>query len=174
MVDTNEKFLIDSSSFMTPYKFYYAFDLVPSYWKKLSICAETGRIILLDIVKTEIDKGKDSLADWIKNNQSNLVLCNHVEPNIIKKYQEILQYIETCGYYNDKALNAWSKNDVADPWLIAAATVHGYTIITNEVSAGTLSNRTPSKNAKIPDVAKAFNVKTEPIFYMMRKLNIKI
>lgn len=174
MVNTNEKFLIDSSSFLTPSKFYYAFDLVPSYWEKLSVCAETGKIILLDIVKNEIYKGADDLVTWIENNQSKLILCNHVEPNIIEKYQEVLQYVQTCGYYNDKALHAWSRNDIADPWLIAAAIVHNYTLITNEVSAGTLSNKTPSKNAKIPDVAKVFNVKTEPIFYMMRKLNIRI
>lgn len=31
-----EKFLIDSNSFMTPYRHYYAFDLVPSYWEELS------------------------------------------------------------------------------------------------------------------------------------------
>ena len=28
-----EKFLIDSNSFMTPYRQYYAFDLVPTFWK---------------------------------------------------------------------------------------------------------------------------------------------
>lgn len=39
-----------------------------------------------------------------------------------------------------------------------------YTFITNTMLAGALSNKTPSKNAKIPDVAKVFNVKTEPTF----------
>ena len=29
-----EKFLIDSNSFMTPYRQYYAFDLVPQVYKK--------------------------------------------------------------------------------------------------------------------------------------------
>ncbi len=30
-----EKFLIDSDSFMIPYRQYYAFDLVPTYWKEI-------------------------------------------------------------------------------------------------------------------------------------------
>ena len=68
----------------------------------------------------------------------------------------------------------WSQATVADPWLIATAAVNGYTIISDEVSAGTLSIKNQSKNAKIPDVAKAFSVKSKPLFYMMRELGIKI
>ena len=41
-------FLIDSNSFMTPYRQYYAFDLVPSYWKELSKCIESCSLVLLD------------------------------------------------------------------------------------------------------------------------------
>lgn len=54
-----EKFLIDSNSFMTSYRQYYAFDLVPTYWKELAKRLDTGRMILLDMVKDEIDKGQD-------------------------------------------------------------------------------------------------------------------
>lgn len=60
-----EKFLIDSNSFMTPYRQYYAFDLVPTYWEEISKCTSSRRLVLLDIVKAEIDKGEDDLADWI-------------------------------------------------------------------------------------------------------------
>ena len=34
--------------------------------------------------------------------------------------------------------------------------------------------KNPNKNAKIPDVAKAFGVKTDNLFYMMRQLGIRI
>ena len=54
-----EKFLIDSNSFMTPYRQYYAFDLVPTFWKELSKRTDSGNLILLDMVKAEIEKGKD-------------------------------------------------------------------------------------------------------------------
>ena len=52
-----EKFLVDSNSFVAPYRQYYAFDLVPIYWDELSKKADKGRIVLLDMVKAEIDKG---------------------------------------------------------------------------------------------------------------------
>ncbi|MCD8134135.1 MAG: DUF4411 family protein [Clostridiales bacterium] len=69
---------------------------------------------------------------------------------------------------------AWAPGDVADPWLIAAAAVNDYTIITAEVSSGGLSPKTPNKTAKIPDVAREFGVKTNDLYYMMRQLAIKI
>ncbi|MCM1179265.1 MAG: DUF4411 family protein [Clostridium sp.] len=158
---------------MTPYRQYYAFDLVPTYWEEISRCANSGRLVLLDMVKAEIDKGKDDLADWI-NGQAEFVICKHISSEIISKYQEVLQYVQTCGLYKEQALHTWADGDVADPWLIAAAKVHQYTIITTEVPSGGLSVKNPNKNAKIPDVAKEFGVKTNNIYYMMRQLGIKI
>lgn len=168
-----EKFLIDSNSLMAPYRRYYAFDLIPSYWTELSKHTESGRLILLDIVKDEIDKGADDLTNWV-GEQSGFEICNHVTPEIINKYQEILQYVQSCGLYKEQALQTWAPGNIADPWLIAAAAVNGYTIITDEAPSGGLSPKNPNRNAKIPDVAKAFEVKTANLFYMMRQLGIKI
>ena len=168
-----EKFLIDSNSFMTPYRQYYAFDLIPTYWKELAKRLGTGRMILLDMVKDEIDKGKDELSDWL-DKQTGFVICNHGELAIINKYQEVLQYVQSCGLYKPQALRNWAPAYIADPWLIAAAAVNDYTIITSEVSSSGLSPKTPNKNAKRPDVARAFVVKTNNLYYMMRELEIKI
>lgn len=168
-----EKFLINSNSFMTPYRQYYAFDLIPTYWEEIAKCTNSGRLILLDMVKAEIDKGKDDLADWLSR-QAGFVICNHISSEIISKYQEILQYIQTCRLYKEQALQIWSNGDVADPWLIAAAAVNDYTIITAEVPSGGLSVKNPNRYAKIPDVASVFGVRTGNLYYMMRKLGIKI
>lgn len=168
-----EKFLVDTNSFIKPYRQYYAFDLVPTYWDKLSKYIDKGRIILLDIVKEEIDKGNDDLKDWV-DKQNGFEICKHVTKEIIDKYQEVLQYIQNCGLYMERALHAWANEDVADPWLIAAASVNGYTIITLESPSGGLSPKNKNREARIPDVAKAFGVKTNNLFYMMRQLGIKI
>lgn len=37
MVEATEKFLVDSNSFMTPFRFYYAFDLIPLIGKSYRI-----------------------------------------------------------------------------------------------------------------------------------------
>lgn len=173
MSESNEIFLLDSNSFVAPYRQYYSFDIVPTYWEMLLKMTESNRLVLLDMVKAEINQGKDELSDWI-NKSEGFILCNHVTPLIISKYQEVLQYVQTCGLYKEQALQTWAPSQIADPWLIAAAAVNNYTIITFEVSSGGLSVKTPNKNAKIPDVAKAFGVKTQNLFYMMRALGIRI
>ena len=168
-----EKFLIDSNSFIAPYRFYYAFDLVPSYWDKLYEAADSGRIILLDMVRNEIAAGQDELSDWLRT-KDKFIICNHVSAEIVAKYQEVIQYVQNCGFYKQSALDTWARASVADPWLIAAAAANHYTLITSEVSSSGLSKKNPNKNAKIPDVAKAFGVKTQDLYYMMRELGIKI
>lgn len=173
MVEATEKFLVDSNSFMTPFRFYYAFDLIPSYWKELSNPLISKYLVVLDMVKDEIDTGQDDLSRWLDGIE-NLQICPHVTPEIITNYQEVLQYIVNCGFYKESALHTWAPGHIADPWLIAAASVHGYTIVTEEVKSGGLSKKTPNKNAKIPDVAAAFGVRTRNLYGMMRQLGIKI
>lgn len=171
MVEEKRMFLLDANSFITPYRQYYAFDLIPIYWDELLKHSE--RIVLLDMVKSEIEKGEDDLTEWLKKAEG-FVFCEHVTPEIIDKYQKVLQYVQSCGLYKAQALRDWAPGNIADPWLIAAAAVNDYTLITSEVPSGGLSIKTPNKQAKIPDVAKAFGVKTDSLFNMMRELGIRI
>ncbi len=64
MADT--RYLLDSNVFITAARNYYAFDLVPKFWHYLEECAKAGRIQSIDRVKTELHRGKDELADWVK------------------------------------------------------------------------------------------------------------
>lgn len=86
----NEIFLVDSNSFMTPFRFYYAFDLVPAYWKELNKHINSGRIVVLDIVKDEIDKGNDDLAKWIADLDQLTVV-----PKVTEKRWDVIK--KSCG-----------------------------------------------------------------------------
>ncbi len=174
MVSTSEKFLLDANTLMTASRFFYAYDLVPSFWEIFGEEIKAGNIILLDMVKNEIDKGQDELKEWISEREADFQICNHVDPQIISKYAEIMQYIQTCGYYNENGLADWAKSNVADPWLIAAAAAKGYKLITFEQSAGSLNVKNKSGRVKIPDVARHFGVEVHNLYYMMRQLGIKI
>lgn len=175
MVD-GEKFLLDTNTLITASRLYYASDLVPTFWEILAERTKEKNLILLDIVKEEIDKGldQDVLKNWLNGTEPEFEICDHVDGEIIAKYAEIMQYIQTCGYYNEKGLNEWARNDIADPWLIAAAAAKGYTVITFEESAGYLSEKNKSGKVKIPDIAKHFGVQVHNLYYMMRQLNIRI
>lgn len=174
MVNSVEKFLVDANTFMAAARLYYAYDLIPSFWKIFGEKLKEGNVILLDMVKNEIDKGQDELQQWMKEKQDDFQNCNHIDPGIISKYAQVMQYIHECGFYNEKGLESWAKNDVADPWLIAAAASKGYTLITFEQSAGPLNSKNKSGKVKIPDVASYFGVEVHNLYYMMRQLGIKI
>ena len=173
MVNSSEKFLIDANTLMTASRFFYAYD-VPSFWKTFEDKIKAGNIVLLDIVKAEIDKGQDELKQWVSEREDVFEICNHVDPEIIPKYAEVMQYIQECGFYNEKGLNDWARNEVADPWLIAAAAAKGYKLITFEQSAGSLNVKNKSGRVKIPDVAKHFDVEVHNLYHMMRQLKITI
>lgn len=97
-----------------------------------------------------------------------------IQREIIPKYAEVMQYIQECGFYNEKGLNEWARNEIADPWLIAAAVAKGYKLITFEQSAGSLNAKNKSGRVKIPDVAKHFDVEVHNLYNMMRQLKITI
>ena len=172
MVRSSETFLIDANALITPYRFYYAFDLAPSFWEKLASEFKNNRIVLLDKVKDELLKGEDDLTYWIKSNEEIISVCDYKTESVIANYQSVLQYLQTSGLYKESALAAWGPANIADPWLIAAAKANGYTVVTLEAPSGGLSPKAPNRIAKIPDVAKALGVKTSSLFEMMRTLGI--
>ena len=168
-----EVFLLDSNAFMTPFRFYYAFDLVPAYWKELRKHIESGSIVMLDAVKDEIEKGRDDLSDWISKIED-WVLVPKVTEQTVKEYQRVMQFVAHSGYYRNTALTAWSPANVADPWLIASAKTNGFTLVTEETRSGGLSKKNPNRFAKIPDVARNMGVDTINVYEMMRRLRICI
>ena len=168
MVNSSEKFLIDANTLMTASRFFYAYDLIPSFWGIFEEKIKAGNIVLLDMVKAEIDKGQDKLKQWVSERKDEFQICNHVDSEIIPKYAEVMQYIQECGFYNEKGLNDWARNEVA------AAAAKGYKLITFEQSAGPLNVKNKCGRVKIPDVAKHFNVEVHTLYHMMRQLKMKI
>ncbi len=166
---SKEVFLVDTNSFIEPKNRYYAFDFAPGFWAQFTKHIKLREIAVLDMVKDEIEKGDDELSQWIKGIDIP-ELVNRRDIAIINKYSEIINNIARNPCYKQSALNEWSRDTVADAWLIAAAAVNGYTLITMERPVGTLSPKNKCKYAKIPDVASTFGVKTNDLFYMMREL----
>lgn len=168
-----EIFLIDSNSIIAPYHSYYPFDLASGFWAQLGQNIKEGRIVVLDIVQDEILKGNDDLTDWICSCREAEPL-DHREQETIVVYAQILQHIQNNTLYKSTALQEWARSDVADPWLIAAAKNHGYTIVSFEEPNSNPDPRNPWKKAKIPDIARQFDVKTINLFSMMRALQFRL
>ena len=153
---SEEIFLIDANSLITPYLNYYPLDLAPGFWNQLESAIKNGNVVILDMVKNEILQGNDLLTEWMKNMESEVIFIDHRDPRIIAQYSLVLQYIQDDCRYKISALTEWAQESVADPWLIATAAVYHYTLITFEESNRGLDANNPSKRAKIPDVAREF------------------
>lgn len=169
----SERYLLDTNSFITPYNLYYAPDIAPGYWKQFEEALSSSNVAILDLVRDEIMNGNDDLKDWFSalNNIEDLTVLSRKKEDIIRKYSDILRYIQDSDSYKEEALRKWGDPCIADPWLIAAASARNYTIITFEKGTrGIIS--TPSKNPKIPDIAEVFGVKTADLYYFMRQKKI--
>ena len=170
---SDEKFLIDTNSFIEPYNKYYSFDLAANFQKQLKYHIEIGNIALLDVVKDEISKGKDELSQWL-NDIDILEEIDHRTPDIISNYSRVLQEIQDNPNYKETALANWAQETVADALLIATALTNNYTIITFERGQRIPNRKDVFKNAKIPDVAEDLGVKVADLYYLMRTLGIKL
>lgn len=168
-----ERFLVDANSLITPHLNYYPFDFAPGFWAQIEQPIKDGRIVILDMVKNEILQGNDHLTEWMNGLEIGKYI-DHREAAILSKYGAVLQYIQHNPCYKPSALAEWSKANIADAWLIATAASYDLTLITFETFNNGLNQQNPSKNAKIPNIAKAFDVKTESLFYLMRELRIKL
>jgi len=167
-------YLIDTNSLITPKNTYYPLDLAPRFWESMAEKIQEGSIAILDLVKKEIlkPKDKDDLALWMVELDIGQYV-NHKQQEIVLKYAEILQYLQKDPSYSEKALRAWADEAIADPWLIAAAAIHGFTIVTFETRIH-LNTGSPCGTPKIPNVAEKFHVKTTDLFHMIRELGIKL
>lgn len=166
-----EKFLLDANTFITPFQNYYPFDFAPGFWAQLEPKLKLDSVYVLDIAKNEVMRGEDELSEWFGAiPDANII--DRRNASIVTKYSEVLRFLQDSPLYSERALRDWSNVNVADPWLIAAASVLGYTLVTFETSAGTISINNPSGKPKIPDVARKFDVKCVNLFYFMREMNI--
>jgi hypothetical protein len=169
----NDTFIIDSNALITPYKFYYSFEIAPQFWDAIAEHITLKNIVILDKVFDEIASKDDPLSQWIKNIDG-LEQISYRNSEIIDSYGKIMNYIGTSGFYSSIALNAWAQGNKADPWIIAAAVTYNYTVITFETFNQGLNINQPSKIVKIPNVCQQFDVACKDLYYMMHKLSIRL
>ena len=108
LTSKKEAFLIDSNSLISPFQEYYPFHLAPGFWECMKLAIFTRDVLLMDVVKDELLKGqknaekKDELTKWVESFDNNVILSRENE-EIFAMYGKVLDYLETCGLYKEKA-----------------------------------------------------------------------
>ncbi len=155
------KYVVDTSSLITPHRTFYAFDIAPGFWKNLEVFISKEQIIILDKVRDEILEYNDELSQWIKKKKY------FPSSDAINSYRKIVRWVENNNQYLQKAKDDFMSG--ADGWVIAYALEHGFLVVTQESS----SPYSKSK-IKIPDVCSVFGVRSIDVYQMLRKLQVKL
>ena len=164
---TGEKvFVLDANVLIDPARSYYAFDLVPAFWRLMVGLAKSGRIESIDRVHTELQRGNDDLADWAGRDFAD-AFARTDTPAVVQAYARVMQWMEAARQYRTAARTEFANG--ADGWLVAYAMAHGRIIATNEKA-----NPESKVKVPLPNVSAAFDVECVDIFEMLRRLGARV
>ena len=156
---------LDTSILIDAKDLYYAFDLVPAFWKSLVENANKGRICSIDRVRDELLRCKDDLSAWAKTEFYDWFDSTD-NSDIFESYRDVMKWVHAQQQFSEAAKSDFASG--ADGWLIAYATVKEYTVVTHEVFKPDIQRKVP-----IPNVCMAFNVPYVNIFQMLRQLKVQ-
>ena len=157
-------YVLDANVFIQAARHYYAFDLVPAFWKCLIDYAEAGHIRSIDRVKKELERGNDPLRDWARDEFGG-AFASTDEEDVVDVYTDIINWAQHNAQFTDAAKAEFAG--AADPWLVAYARVKTCVTVTLEQPEPYLR-----KKIKLPDVCRAFNVRFINTFEMLRELGV--
>jgi hypothetical protein len=147
---------------------YYAFDIAPAFWEALLSHADKGRVISIDRVKEEIDRGADDLADWA-NGVFRPWFLPADDESVVEAYGQIMAWAHGHGQFTMAAKANFSRADNADAWVVAYARAKGCVVVTHEQF-----DRNIKRDIPIPNVCQAFGVQYVDTFQMLRDLGVKL
>ena len=165
----NKSFLLDTNVFIEPKNRYYPFDICPGYWQLLenNLGGDTAESITN--VYDEIMAGGDDLSKWTKSSfgRDQFIDCT-ADAAVLDKYLEVSSYVRNLSDKRQNAKQYFLQGNVADPWLVAQAAIHGETVVTMEHSM-----QESKKKVSLIDVCDYFEVEHIEIFSFLRCLKAK-
>lgn len=176
---TDTVYVLDSNTFITPFKNYYSMSNFPGYWQWLrdTFQQTSGRLVLPEIVYNELTAGQnseDKLSTWVINNLKDLVYSDYRRDNDFwTQFASVIDHVHNSGFYRDPGRTNWDQLDKADPQLVALAALKKWKIVTFEERVGNLSTKNPMKREpKIPNVAEHFGVECVNVFTLESEFNL--
>jgi hypothetical protein len=163
-------YILDTNVFLEAARNYYAFDIVPRFWKSLIEQAEGGQIKSIDRVKAEIDRygDEDNLKVWA-NESFNNWFAKTDESAVLNVYGSIIQWAKDEKQYRPAAKAEFSSAENADAWVVAYAKANDYVVVTHEGSHPDAKTWIP-----IPNICRAFDIPCISIYKMLRELHVKL
>jgi len=146
------KYSLDTSALLEAWVRRYPQDLFPTLWDRLRDAADSGVIGASEEVLREVEKKDDGLHDWLRARAAVVV---PTDDRVQRTVREVLAAAP-------RLMGARSGRNTADPFVIAAAQVHGLTVVTQE-GLGSVAR------PKIPDVCNQLGVSHIDIVEVFRR-----
>ena len=162
------KYVLDANVFVQAARQYYAFDLAPAFWQALVDHASNDRVLSVDRVKDEIDRGRDELARWANEDFHTYFASTNPE-DVLQVYANIMQWAQAQSQYSEAAKAEFADQRNADAWIVAYAKANGCAVVTLEQPDPQIKRRIP-----IPNVCLAFEVPFIDSFAMLRALGVRL
>jgi len=161
-------YVLDANVFMEAARRYYAFDIAPSFWQALIQHAQAGKVLSIDRVKNEINRGKDVLKKWASNYFNSWFNATNGGA-VINAYGLIIQWAYSQTQFTDAAKAEFASEDNADAWVVAYAKAKNCIVVTHEEFKPGIQRRIPISN-----VCRAFGIPYVDTFEMIRALGVTI
>ena len=141
-------------------------DIWPTFWERFREMVNSDEIFTSITVKDEIDKGKDELTEWLKQNAPKSFYLS-LDADVMVQYTSVQNWAKSNSVYTQAALNTFAN--VADAYLVATAAAKQMTLVTYEGSSPN-----SKKRVMIPDACNALGVRYCDLNTVLKEMGIKI
>ena len=141
-------------------------DIWPTFWERFREMVNSDEIFTSITVKDEIDKGKDELTEWLKQNAPKSFYLS-LDADVMAQYTNTQNWAKSNSVYTQTALNTFAN--VADAYLVATAAAKQMTLVTYEGSSPN-----SKKRVMIPDACNALGVRYCDLNTVLKEMGIKI
>lgn len=119
--------LLDANVFIQAKNSYYSFDLVPAFWSWLEDQATSGALASIDLVYTELSKGSDELAEWVRHRRQAIFHVGSSSPVVAGHIASLYIWAREEGYREHTIRDFMGT---ADPFLVGTAASLGAMVVT--------------------------------------------
>jgi hypothetical protein len=133
----------DTSSFLNGRRDLLPPEVFTTLWANVEAMITNGRVRSIDVVRDELGRRDDAVADWAKGHRELFVSLD----------SDIQQATRTVLAQHPKLMGKGGGRNAADPFVIGLALARRSIVVTEEALSGNLSR------PRIPDVCDALGVR---------------
>ena len=152
-------YLLDSNVFIRAKRDHYRFGTFPCFWDWIIAQHAAGNVYSVEAVEQELLVGRDDLSTWIGAIPGAFLSPDTATTNAAQTLSAWAQ--SPARAFTPAAISAFFAS--ADYWLVAHASAHGFTVVTQELPEPQRKNR-----IKIPDACIGVSVSWVHTFDMLQ------